>query len=249
MRAIIPAAGWGQRLLPLTQSRPKGLVEVGSRPLLAYTLERLYEANVSAVVCVSGYCGDMLEHALLGLERRPPLHIVRNPHYATTNSIVSLALTIPWWDDDFLVLDSDILFTPRALQSLLACPGNGALIDTSRPPKDMGLKVTLRDGRVRAMDKSLPIERADGEFANLSRWTAAGGRQLAAAINRLLAQGRQDVLWERAIQDVAGVIAIDAIYTDASQWIEVNTPADLAAAEQFLRVVSLRVAKGQKPDG
>src|SRR5579862_1746979 len=100
VRAIIPAAGRGQRLLPITQSRPKGLVEVGGRPLLAHTLERLSAANISSVICVSGCYGDMLESTLLAFERRPPLQFVRNPHYATTNSIVSLAMTVPWWDDD-----------------------------------------------------------------------------------------------------------------------------------------------------
>lgn len=238
MRAIIPAAGRGQRLLPVTQSRPKGLVEVAGRPLLAHALERLYEADVSAVICVSGYYGEMLESALRGFERRPPLQFVRNPHYATTNSIVSLALTMPWWDDDFLVLDSDIIFTPRALESLLHWPGNGALIDVGRPLQDMNIKATLGGGRVRAMDKNLPVERVDGEFANLSRWTAAGARHLAASIERLLARGCSDVMWERAIEEVVDVIAVDAVYTDASQWIEVNTAADLTAAERFFHVMS-----------
>jgi choline kinase len=249
VRAIIPAAGRGQRLLPVTQARPKGLVEVAGRPLLAHALERLYEANISAVICVSGYCGEMLESALCSFERRPPLQFVRNPHYATTNSIASLALTIPWWDDDFLVLDSDILFTSRALEALLRWPGNGALVDAGRPLQDMNIKVTLRDGRVRTMDKNLPVERIDAEFANLSRWTAAGARHLAAAIERLLARGRSDVMWERAIDEIADVIAVDAVYTNASQWIEVNTAADLIEAERFFHFMSSGDAARLGTDG
>ena len=46
MKAMILAAGRGERMRPLTDSTPKPLLQAGGRPLLAYPLERLARAQV-----------------------------------------------------------------------------------------------------------------------------------------------------------------------------------------------------------
>lgn len=56
MEGLVPIAGRGTRLGSLTDERPKGLVEVGGRPLLAHVLETL-APHVSSVAIVVGYLG------------------------------------------------------------------------------------------------------------------------------------------------------------------------------------------------
>jgi glucose-1-phosphate thymidylyltransferase len=58
MQAIVPAAGEGTRLRPLTDDRPKGLVEIAGRPLLTHVFESLCTASVDEIVVVVGYRGD-----------------------------------------------------------------------------------------------------------------------------------------------------------------------------------------------
>jgi glucose-1-phosphate thymidylyltransferase len=58
MQAIVPAAGEGTRLRPLTAERPKGLVEVAGRPILTHVFESLRAAGVDDIVVVVGYRGD-----------------------------------------------------------------------------------------------------------------------------------------------------------------------------------------------
>jgi dTDP-glucose pyrophosphorylase len=58
MQAVVPAAGEGTRLRPLTADRPKGLVEVAGRPLLSHVFEVLADLGVSGIVVVVGYRGD-----------------------------------------------------------------------------------------------------------------------------------------------------------------------------------------------
>jgi MurNAc alpha-1-phosphate uridylyltransferase len=64
MRAMILAAGRGERLRPLTDTLPKPLVDVGGRPLVEYHLESLARAGFREVVINQGHLGHLLAEAL-----------------------------------------------------------------------------------------------------------------------------------------------------------------------------------------
>lgn len=64
MRAMILAAGRGQRLRPLTDATPKALIEVHAKPLVVHAIERLRAAGVTDVVINLGWLGAKIRHAL-----------------------------------------------------------------------------------------------------------------------------------------------------------------------------------------
>jgi len=64
MRAMILAAGRGERLQPLTDTVPKPLLEVGGRPLIEHHLERLAQAGFREVVINLAHLGDMIRDRL-----------------------------------------------------------------------------------------------------------------------------------------------------------------------------------------
>ena len=64
MRAMILAAGRGDRLRPLTDELPKPLVEVAGKPLIEYHLEALARAGFREVVINQGHLGDLLPEML-----------------------------------------------------------------------------------------------------------------------------------------------------------------------------------------
>jgi MurNAc alpha-1-phosphate uridylyltransferase len=64
MRAMILAAGRGERLRPLTDSTPKPLIEVGGKPLIGYHLERLALAGFREVVINLSHLGDEIRDTL-----------------------------------------------------------------------------------------------------------------------------------------------------------------------------------------
>lgn len=61
MRAMILAAGVGSRLKPLTDRRPKALIEVGGVPMLELVIERLKRAGVDAIVINAYHLPDQIE--------------------------------------------------------------------------------------------------------------------------------------------------------------------------------------------
>lgn len=64
MRAMILAAGRGERMRPLTDTRPKPLLEVGGKPLIQYHLEALSRAGIRDVVINLAWQGELIRHAL-----------------------------------------------------------------------------------------------------------------------------------------------------------------------------------------
>ncbi|MDX2299478.1 MAG: sugar phosphate nucleotidyltransferase, partial [Xanthomonadaceae bacterium] len=74
MKALIFAAGKGERMRPLTEHTPKPLLEVGGKPLIAWHLERLAAAGVHEVVINSAWLASRL-HDALGDGARFGVHI------------------------------------------------------------------------------------------------------------------------------------------------------------------------------
>lgn len=60
MKAVIPVAGVGTRLRPLTHTQPKPLIPVGGKPILAFIIERLMKAGINEFVFIIGYLGESI---------------------------------------------------------------------------------------------------------------------------------------------------------------------------------------------
>ena len=60
MKAIIPAAGVGTRLRPITNTTPKALVQVGDRPIIGHILDRIVDLDIEDIVIVIGHLGELI---------------------------------------------------------------------------------------------------------------------------------------------------------------------------------------------
>ena len=64
MKAMILAAGRGERMRPLTDKCPKPLLKAGDKPLIEYQIERLVECGIKEFVINHAWLGDMIEKTL-----------------------------------------------------------------------------------------------------------------------------------------------------------------------------------------
>lgn len=109
MRAMILAAGRGERLRPLTDTIPKPLVEIGGKPLIEYHLESLSRGGFREVVINQGHLGDQLP-AALGDGRRWGIHIHwsdEQPEALETGGGIHKALPL-LGTSPFLVINGDV---------------------------------------------------------------------------------------------------------------------------------------------
>jgi L-glutamine-phosphate cytidylyltransferase len=115
LKAVILAAGQGTRLRPLTDDRPKCLVEIAGKTILDHQLEILRAAGVDDITVVAGYREDQIQ--------RPGLRKIINPRYAETNMVYTLFCAHELMDgrEDLIISYGDIVYEPKVLQTLLDC--------------------------------------------------------------------------------------------------------------------------------
>jgi MurNAc alpha-1-phosphate uridylyltransferase len=108
MRAMILAAGRGERMRPLTDSVPKPLLPVGGRPLIEWHLLRLARAGLREVVINHAWLGAQIE-ASLGDGARFGLRIRYSPEASALETAGGIAAALPLLDGDaFLVVNGDV---------------------------------------------------------------------------------------------------------------------------------------------
>lgn len=147
MKAIILAAGYGARMRPYTDSKPKAMLEVAGQTIIERMLRLLLIHGISDICVVTGYCRDQLENYLNS--SFPDVHFtfVFNEVYHKTNNIYSMHLAFEHFslDDDILLIESDLVFSEAVLERILQSPHNNiALVDKFQVGMD-GTVVDVED--------------------------------------------------------------------------------------------------------
>lgn len=135
MRAMILAAGRGERLRPLTDTLPKPLIEVSGKSLLVHQLERLAAAGIVEVVINLGWLGEQIQ-AALGDGASWGVNIQYSPEppgaLETAGGIVHALELLG--SDPFLVVAGDILCDyPFERLTALTLSGLGHLVMVDNP--------------------------------------------------------------------------------------------------------------------
>ncbi|MCH1924289.1 nucleotidyltransferase family protein [Shewanella sp. C32] len=108
MKAMILAAGRGERLRPLTDTLPKPLVAVAGKPLIEYHIERLAAAGFSDIVINCAWLADILQQRLGdGSRFGVTLHFSVEREALETGGGIKQALPL-LGNEPFLVINGDI---------------------------------------------------------------------------------------------------------------------------------------------
>lgn len=113
------AAGLGTRFGRYTEVIPKGFVEVGGQPMIIRSIETLLACGIERIIIGTGYKKESYE---VLQNKYSQIETCFSPRYAETNSMYTLYNTKELiGNDDFLLLESDLIFEKKAIESLLAC--------------------------------------------------------------------------------------------------------------------------------
>ncbi len=119
MKVIILAAGQGTRLRPLTDDRPKCMVEVNGKSIIERQLDTIRNCGVrdEDIAIVTGYCSDVLSNRF----KDTAISFVRNEKFETTNMVYSLmcAEKAMESDSDIVVSYGDIIYDETVFRKVM----------------------------------------------------------------------------------------------------------------------------------
>jgi choline kinase len=238
MHAIILAAGRGNRLAEFNpDGRPKCLLEFGGRSLLARQLEILFQLGIRQVTLVVGYEADSIIEHVGTLAARPEVAFVYNPAF-TKGSVLSLlaAKEAMTTSETVLVLDADVLFHPRIMQSLIeSSHQNCFLIDQNFVDGDEPVKIAISKGRMVEFRKTLPdgLEFDTlGESVGFFKFDGNIAVKIAQVCGGYKTEGLLGAPHEEALRDI--LLALPRAFAceniSGLPWLEVDFPEDVERA-------------------
>lgn len=225
MKAMILAAGRGERMRPLTNHRPKPLLEVGGKPLIQYHLENLVSVGFSELVINVSWLGEQIEGFVTSRDWGCRVHWSREA--APLETAGGIIQALPWLGQaPFALVNGDIWtdYPFEQLQRHQSIPvGCARLVLVDNPPQHPGGDFHLCE---------------DGRLEHLA---PAGGRRLTYAGIAVFhpgffagsSPGKQPLLpyLERAMQ----ARRVTGEYF-GGQWEDVGTPERLRALDARLAI-------------
>lgn len=160
MKAMILAAGKGERMRPLTLTTPKPLLPAGGRPLIEHHLERLKQAGYHDIVINHAWLGQQIEETL-GDGSRFGLSIRYSPEGEPLETAGGIRKALPLLteesDDWFLVINGDIWCELDLATLKTPADADALLVLTDNPEHNPGGDFCLEpDGQV-ALSGSNPL--------------------------------------------------------------------------------------------
>lgn len=224
MKAMILAAGLGNRMRPLTLHTPKPLLEVGSKPLIVWHIEKLAAMGVNEVVINTAWLGEKLAQAL-GDGSQFGVKILWSHEGEGLETAGGIINALPLLGDEpFILVNGDVWTTMDFAPLLNVELGENLahLVLVQNPEQHPNGDFTLADGKAYTFDQQISGENLTFSgvsvihpkmFAGLE----AGKRPLAPLLKAAMLENKI------AASKLTGI------------WVDVGTPERLNALDSMIR--------------
>ncbi|CAM4393435.1 2-aminoethylphosphonate aminotransferase [Saccharibacillus endophyticus] len=230
--AVILAAGLGSRLKERTVDKPKGFVEIGGVPIVERSVRQLIESGVERIVIGTGYRHEAYDDLA---KRYKELVCVLNDRYADSGSMETLYRLKHELKEDFLLLESDLLYDPACLGNLIADPRPDIILGSGKT--DSGDEVYIESnnkGFVQNMSKKAQeLHSLDAELVGICK-ISLDTYQMMCSLAEAEMKNTPKWDYEYAIVAAGKRKAIPVKKIERLAWCEIDTEEHLRRAEEHI---------------
>lgn len=250
MKAVILAAGLGKRLRPLTNALPKGLIEIGGKTLLEHSLNALVKNGIKEIVIVTGFLNKTIEQKFGREYKDSRIKYVLNKEFSKTGSMYSLSQARSLINDNIILLESDLLYDPKAIRLLLNTNRKNAILVA--PLSNSGDEVYIcADDKQRIVELGKYIDDAEksnaiGELVGISKFSKEFLDKLFKMAEKDYVRGKLNYHYEECVFQTSKLDR--PVYAEVCKdlaWIEIDNENDLKRAKEqiYPKVNIYRVTK------
>lgn len=236
MKAIILAAGMGNRIGEITKNCPKALITVANIPLIMHVIQFARLFHPDEIVVVGGFNSKMLWDYLVDKNITP----VENPAYKNGN-FYSLNCARPYLNDGFIQLNTDHIY-PHRMAHLIEDLSDGIFLvsDFDRRLYSDDMKITIDgqiDNKAKVTSISKDLSEYDGGYCGITIVKGSGVEPYISAMDMVMEENNDQAV----VEDIISKLILkgskpDILDISSIGWLEIDTPEDLQNAERILRM-------------
>ena len=239
MKAIIMAAGVGKRLLGLNMNKPKCLLTAGSETLIRRSVNLLVNKGISDITVIVGYEADLIRNEL-----KKDVAYFENPHFLTTNSIMSLWYAKDLLEDNVLLLNGDLYYEHGILDYAKNQTNPVVMLADSTRIDNADYRFSFSGDQIIQFGKHLTNQETDGEYVGIVRIDQCFIKTFKQTLEEMITAGKSNIWWEDVLYSfISKQIPIHFYDVAGTFWSEVDTLQDYNYLQNWITSQDMTVPR------
>lgn len=225
----------GTRFGQMTEKIPKGFIPYNGIPMVVRSIRTLIDCGIDRIIIGTGYKKEEYESLAKDF---PQIECVFSPRYAETNSMYTLYnCRDAIGRNDFILLESDLVFEKKAITSLMECPYESAMLITPVTKFQDQYYVEMND-KCQLVNCSTDKTKINpsGELVGIHKIGSEFFRILVDEYDKIV-QEKPKLGYEFQLLDVSKRIRpMNVLKVDGLKWYEIDDINDLDFAQKNVKI-------------
>lgn len=231
--AVIMAAGMGTRFGKYTEQIPKGFIECGGISMIERSVNTLISCGINRIIMGTGYHKEKYEALKT---QYPQIECVFSPRYSETNSMYTLYnCREVIGDNDFLLLESDLVFEKKAITELQNCSEPDVMLIT--PVTKFQDQYYVEYGPDNRLTRCSTVETeldAKGELVGIHKLSNKFYRTMVEDYSHKV-ENQPKMGYEYELLSMSqNIMKVYVLKIDGLKWYEIDDTDDLEYAEKHI---------------
>jgi 2-aminoethylphosphonate-pyruvate transaminase len=229
-QAVILAAGLGSRLKEKTVAMPKGFLELGGIAIVEWSVQKLIACGIEKIIIGTGHRAEIYDELA---KKYPAIQTAYSANYEKTGSMETLSVCAPFITDDFLLLESDLIYDSIGLTVLCNEPCENVILASGATNSgDEVYLETVNGSYLKALSKNkAELPSSYGELVGISKLTPTFLHSMCAYAEKKSAE-LPKLEYEHAIAFCANTHEVFVRKIEYYAWREIDDTHHLEMAQR-----------------